>query len=431
MRRNEFLKTMAAAIPGVALASIPGAAQAINSRPNLPKKEAGNPKITDVKCMRVKMSERGHVMPLVKIETDAGMYGIGECHHDVTGLGAKDVVENALKTILVGQDPFDIERLTHQMKFRVSYLGGGGGIGMHAVTGCEVALWDVVGKLLNKPLRKVLGGGCFTDKVRAYLTSQPRNMLDKAVVKEWFDYVNSSVQKWTAAKPFRISQRPGRELNRRLSNAELKQNIQAFSNLREIGGDDFEIIVHCHWEFDLADSLAFCRALEPIRPWWIEDPMPVAYNESWKTLAANSPIPVLTGENLYTAHDFLPFITNNAIHIAEIDISMAGGLIEAKKIADLAALYYMPVATHNVMGPVATIASANAAATMQDFLGHESYDYTANSRDGHGGWGTLINYDLDIIKDGHIQLSDKPGLGLDLNKEVAMKNLLPGEKWWG
>lgn len=431
MRRNEFLKTMAAAIPGVALASVPGFANAVPSTRKFPKKAAGNVKITDVKCMRVKMTERGHVMPLVKIETDAGMYGIGECHHDVTGLGAKDVVENALKAVLVGQDPFDIERLTHAMKFRVSYLGGGGGIGMHGVTGCEIALWDVVGKLLNKPLRKILGGGCFTDKVRAYLTSQPRNMLDKAVVKEWFDYVNNSVQKWTAAKPFRISQRPGRELNRRLSHAELKQNVQAFSNMREIGGDDFELIVHCHWEFDLADSLAFCRALEPIRPWWIEDPMPIAYNESWKTLAANSPIPILTGENLYTAHDFLPFIINNAVHIIEIDISMAGGLLEAKKIADLAALYYMPVATHNVMGPVATIASANAAATMQDFLGHESYDYTANSRDGHGGWGTLINYDLDIIKDGHIQLSDKPGLGLDLNKDVAMKNLLPGEKWWG
>lgn len=118
-------------------------------------------------------------------------------------------------------------------------------------------------------------------------------------------------------------------------------------------------------------------------------------------------------ENLYTAHDFLPFIVNHGVHIIEIDILMAGGLLEAKKIADLAALYYMPVDTHNVMGLVATIASANAAATMQDFLGHESYDYTENSRDGH------------------IQLSDKPGLGLDLNKDVAMKHLVEGEKWWG
>ena len=82
-----------------------------------------------------------------------------------------------------------------------------------------------------------------------------------------------------------------------------------------------------------------------------------------------------TGENLYTLYDFLPFITNQAVHMVEIDISMAGGLLEAKKIAELANTYYMPVATHNVMGPIATIASANCAATMLDFIGHESYDY--------------------------------------------------------
>ncbi|RYG28206.1 MAG: hypothetical protein EOO01_40140, partial [Chitinophagaceae bacterium] len=141
MRRNDFLKTMAAAIPGVALASIPGVAHAASSTPKLPRTEAGKVKITDVKFMRVKMTERGHVMPLVKIETDAGMYGIGECHHDVTGLGAKDVVLNAFRTLLIGQDPFDIERLTHQMKFRVSYLGGGGGIGMQVDGGHALILF--------------------------------------------------------------------------------------------------------------------------------------------------------------------------------------------------------------------------------------------------------------------------------------------------
>jgi L-alanine-DL-glutamate epimerase-like enolase superfamily enzyme len=103
-----------------------------------------------------------HVMPLVKIETDAGVYGIGECHHDVTGLGAKDAVLNGFKQILVGQDPLDIERLWRQLMFRVSYLGGNGGIGVHAVTGTEIALWDVVGKLLQQPVRKILAGGAYT-----------------------------------------------------------------------------------------------------------------------------------------------------------------------------------------------------------------------------------------------------------------------------
>ena len=422
MKRSEFL-TALAGFPAVAAApALSGIAQ----------QDAGQVKITDVKFMRVQIGSRGHVLPLVKIETDAGVYGIGECHHDVTGLGAKDVVLNAFKSILVSQDPFDIARLTELMKWRVSYTGGNGGIGMHAVTGCEIALWDLVGKLLNKPLRKILGGGCYTDKVRAYLTSQPRNMLDKEVCREWIGYVDNSVQKWTAAKPFRISRRPGgQQLNRRLTNDELKTNIQAFSNLREAAGDDFEIIVHCHWEFGFYDALSFARALEPIRPWWIEDPMPIEYVDTWAKLTAASPIPILCGENLYTVYDFLPFITNQAVHMVEIDISMTGGLLEAKRIADLANLFYMPVATHNVMGPVATIASANCAATMLDFIGHESYDYSENSRDGHTNWEKLIVYDREIIKDGHIQLSDKPGLGLELNKDFAMQHLVEGEQWWG
>jgi L-alanine-DL-glutamate epimerase-like enolase superfamily enzyme len=422
MRRDEFLKTMAATVPAAAMG--PDFARLADAAP-------GKVKITDVKFMRVQIG-RGHVLPLVRIETDAGIYGIGECHHDVTGLGAKDVVLNAFKPILVNQDPFDIARLAQLMKWRVSYLGGNSGIAIHAVTGCEVALWDLAGKLLDMPLRKILGGGCYTDRVRAYLTSQPRNMLDPASCREWIDYINQSVQKWTAAKPFRISRRPGgSELNRRLSHSELKTNIQAYSNLREAAGDDFEIIVHCHWEFALYDALSFARALEPIRPWWIEDPMPINYVDTWAKLTEASPVPILCGENLYTIYDFLPFITNQAVHMVEIDISMAGGLLEAKKIADLANTYYMPVATHNVMGPIATIASANCAATILDFIGHESYDYKQDSRDGHAGWENLIEYDREIIKDGYIQLSDKPGLGLDLNKEVAMKYLVEGEKWWG
>ena len=123
------------------------------------------------------MSAGAHEMPLVKIETDSGVYGIGECHHDVTGLGAKDTVLNAFRQMLIGQDPFDIDKLTTQMMWRVSYLGGNHGVAVHAVTGIEIALWDLTGKLLDMPVRKILAGGAFTDKVRAYWTSQPRNAL--------------------------------------------------------------------------------------------------------------------------------------------------------------------------------------------------------------------------------------------------------------
>ena len=419
MDRRTFFKTLgAAAIPAAATVPFLNTARA---------QDGGRVKITDVKVMRVRMGS--HVMPLVKIETDAGVYGIGECHHDITGLGAKDAVLNGFKQILVGQDPLDIERLWRQMMFRVSYLGGNGGIGVHAVTGTEVALWDLVGKLLKQPVRKILAGGAYSNKVRAYWTFQPRNMMDKASCREWVDYIRGSVQKWTAAKPFRQLRRPGGEaLNMSLSRAEINSNVRGFANIREAAGDDFEIIVHCHWEFDFPAALAFAKALEPIKPWWIEDPMPVGYVDTWKRLAAESPVPILCGENLYTRHDFLPFITQGAVDMISIDISMAGGLLEAKRIADLANVYYLPITTHNVMGPVATIASANCAATMHDFAGHETMDFKTGSR---AGEGDLIVYDPEIIQDGYIQLSDKPGLGLDINKDVAMKHMLEGETWWG
>lgn len=418
MHRRSFLKVLGAAIPAA------GSAPLLNV---LSAQERGRVKITDVKVMRLRMN--GHAMPLVKVETDAGVYGIGECHHDITGLGAKDVVLNAFRQMLIGQDPFDIDRLTTQMMWRVSYLGGNHGIAVHAVTGVEIALWDLAGKLLAMPVRKILSGGAFTDKVRAYWTGSPRNYLDPASCREWADYMKNSVQKWTAAKVDHRSRRPGGSpLNRRLSNEDLDQIVQGFTNIREAVGPYFEIAVHCHWEFDFFDALRLARGVEKIRPWWLEDPMPPNYVDTWVKLTAASPVPILCGENLYTRSDFLPFIANQGVHIIEIDISQAGGLLEAKRIADLARIFNIPVATHNVMGPIATIASANCAAAINDFMGHETFDFKNGRR---AGEGDLIVYDREIIQDGHIQLSDKPGLGLELNREFASKYLMDGETWWG
>jgi len=420
MNRRQFFRKAAAALPMAAV---------VPTFSRLAAQERKRVKITDVKCMRIRTSQ--HVMPLVKIETDAGVYGIGECHHDVTGLGAKDSVLNAFKQILVGQDPFDIDMLTQRMMWRVSYLGGNHGAGVHGVTGCEVALWDLTGKLLGMPVRKILAGGAFTNKVRAYHTNSPRDKMDVNSCKDWAKYTTKdSVQKWTAAKVDIIRRdRPGgQELNRRMSNAELDLNVQAFTNVREAVGPNFEIAVHCHWEFDMIDALRLARGMEKIRPWWLEDAMPFNYSEAWVKLTAASPVPILTGENLYTRGDFRTFIANQAVNIIEIDISQAGGLLEAKRIADLAFVYNIPVATHNVMGPVATVASANAAAAMQDFLGHETFDFKQGNRRNDGD---LIVYDRELVQDGYIQLSDKPGLGVELNKDVAMKFLQEGETWWG
>ncbi|MEQ8879712.1 MAG: mandelate racemase/muconate lactonizing enzyme family protein [Cyclobacteriaceae bacterium] len=390
----------------------------------------GKVKITDVQCVLTKIGFR--VSPLVKITTDAGLVGIGECHHDENGYGAKDIIHNVCKPILVGQDPLDLEYLVFKMSTRTSYYGGNHGVATHAITGVEFAMWDLIGKITGQPVYKILGGGSHVSEVRAYASSGPRDMLNTDSCAEFAELMKS--QGWTACKTNILRDQQWNRLdNRRLSNIEADRNARGFNNMREALGWDFDIAVHCHWEFDFDSALRLARAVAPIKPIWMEDPLPIAYNEQWVKLTEQAPVPILTGENLYTRDDFRPFIVNQGLNLIEIDVSMAGGLLEAKKIADLAELYYIPVCTHNVAGPIATIASANFAASVREFVAHEAFISNPINRNGNGinGDPEVLGYDKPVIKKGHIQLSDRPGFGIELNEKlIKEKYLVEGENWW-
>nr|WKN37809.1 mandelate racemase/muconate lactonizing enzyme family protein [Tunicatimonas sp. TK19036] len=420
MQRREFLKNMALAVP---------AASCMPYFNLLAASDRKKVKITDVKCIRTKLNFR--VSPLVKIETDAGIVGIGECHHDENGLGAKDIVLNVCKPILMGQDPLDLEYLVFKMSTRTSYYGGNHGVATHAITGVEFALWDIIGKITGQPVHKILGGGSHVDQVRAYASTGPKDLMSKDSCAEFAEKMHG--MGWTAAKVNILRDQAWNELdNRRLSNREVDRNAEGYANLREAVGLDFDIAVHCHWEFDFDSALRLARAVAPIRPWWMEDPLPIAYNEQWVKLTEQSPVPILCGENLYGRDDFRPFIVNQGVNVIEIDVSMAGGLLEAKKIADLAEIYYIPVATHNVAGPIATIASANFAASVREFMGHEVFIMNPKNQEGKGvnGDPDVLGYDKEMVKDGYLQLTDRPGLGIELNEDLVKSYLVEGEDWW-
>ncbi|WP_169513369.1 mandelate racemase/muconate lactonizing enzyme family protein [Flexithrix dorotheae] len=391
---------------------------------------AGKVKITNVQCVLTKIGFR--VSPLVKITTDVGLVGIGECHHDENGYGAKDIIQNVCKPILMGNDPLDLEYLIFKMSTRTSYFGGNHGIATHAITGVEFALWDLIGKITEQPVHKILGGGKHVSEVRAYASSGPKNMLDMDSCIEFAELMKG--QGWTACKTNILRDQDWSKLNnRRLSNPEVDRNAKGYANMREALGSDFDIAVHCHWELDFDSALRLANGVAPIRPIWMEDPLPIAYNEQWIKLTERSPVPILTGENLYTRDDFRPFIVNQGLNLIEIDVSMAGGLLEAKKIADLAELYYIPVCTHNVAGPIATIASASFAASVREFVAHEAFIANPINRNGKGinGDPDILGYDKDMIKNGHIQLSDRPGFGISLNEKLIQeKYLIDGESWW-
>lgn len=419
--RRDFLKGLAVAIPASAVLSTYRAMAA-----PLRKKV----KITDVKAMFVHANQDTN---MVKIETDSSITGIGEAF---PGRGVKDVILGYLRQLVVGEDPLDIEPLYTKMLRLTSGNGSQAGVTVTAVSGVEIALWDLAGKILEVPVCKLLGGQ-YRDGVRAYWTRNPKDMLDPASCREYAAELKSHPFGITAVKPAADSfpaqydpqfREPGHEpYSSHLTPKDLARIARGFANLREALGEDVDIAVHCHWEYDWIDALELARAVEPIKPMWLEDPMPPDYSESWSKLTAESPVPILTGENLYKREGFKPFILNQGCHLIHIDITKAGGLLESKKIADLAELFQLPVCAHMATSPLGTLASAHCAAAIRDFRAHEFSPGTLSSE----AWEKFVIYDGPVIKDGKYRILDKPGLGVELNEDYVRGHLMPGETWWG
>ena len=206
---------------------------------------------------------------------------------------------------------------------------------------------------------------------------------------------------------------------------ELRRIGQAFENLREAIGWEHDLMCHCHWELDLPSAIQLAKVLEPIKPFFLEDPLMVDYNDSWRRLIDASPVPIMMGENLTRREGFLPFIANQGCHIINPDLRNSGGFTETKRIADLASTYGIPMCTHNTASQVHTYGVAQWATSVRDYLMGETVT-------GVGGFmDQVVKLDGPYIEKGYIKASDKPGMGIELNKDVVMAHLATGSQWWG
>lgn len=382
--------------------------------------ERGRVKITDIKVM---MLQGPRTYTLIKVLTDAGVYGIGEGYGS-PGVGVKEGVLE-LRPYFLGKDPLEIDALYTGLGQRTD---GSAHMLLRAVSGIEIALWDLAGKLLNVPVVTLLGGK-FRDSVRMYHDEGPRNMLEPSSCREWADKMKSDKAGWTGFKfgPPRSTARIDRArdgANRLLTTKELRDIRIGFENCRNAIGEDYDLICHCHWEYDLRTAIQLAEAIEPIRPMWLEDPLPPDFSESWVRLRSASKVPIGMGENLARRHGFKDFIVNQGCDIVQLDIRNTGGLLESKKISDLADLFYLPMAAHDTGSVICNIATVHWAAAVRDFLAAETLI-------GRGNWmDDVILHDGPIVKDGHIAVPAKPGLGIELNREVVKDNLARGEKYW-
>jgi L-alanine-DL-glutamate epimerase-like enolase superfamily enzyme len=386
-------------------------------------------KIRDLQCM---VLNGPRTYTLVKVTADDGSYGIAEAYGSPTVSTKEEIL--ALKPLLIGKDPLEIDTLyTHLGEGGKSLSGtrtdGSAHNLMRAASGIEMALWDLAGKLLAQPVTTLLGGR-FRDKVRVYDHEAPRDMLDKGSCREWADKVKTNKSGFTAHKfgfPHTLqSEDGGRDTgNRVLSTKEIVRIAQGFENCREAVGWDHDLMVHCHWEYDLRTTIQIAEAVAPMKPLWLEDPLSVDYSGSWKRLVTSSRVAICTGENLERRQGFKDFIINHGADILNPDLRNSGGFLETKRIADMADVFGLPICTHNTGSQLHTWATCQWAGSIRDYM-------TCETITGVGGWmDQLLVIEGSYIQNGFIRVNElKPGLGADLNPDIAKAHLADGERWW-
>ena len=384
--------------------------------------DKGRVKIRDLQAMVIQGPSRNYT--LVKVVSDSGLFGIGEAYGS-PGVGVKEQVL-ALKQELIGKDPLEIDAIYVGLGTRTD---GSAHNLMRAVSGIEMALWDLAGRILGQPT-SILLGGRFREKVKVYDHAAPRNMLDAASCREWAQKVKADPAGFRTHK-FGIQHTTPEtdhardRSNRLLTTTELSRIRKGWENCREAIGWDHDLMVHCHWEYDLRTSIQFAEAIESIRPVWFEDPLPPEYSDSWKRLCASSRVPICTGENLTRRQGFKDFIIYQGCDILHPDLRNSGGFLETKRIADMAEVFGLPMATHNTGSIVATLCNVHWAASIRDYMACETVM-------GKGDWlDKVVVYDAPMFKDGYITVSTTPGLGFVLNPDVVKAHLATGEQWWG
>ncbi len=359
-------------------------------------------KIIDILTYPVNLAGN-HVF--IKVLTDEHLYGIGEAYRVGPDVAVNQVV-HYFKDWLIGQDPTRIEHC-----WRIMYNGSrfpGGSMINAAISGIEIALWDLKGKAYGVPVYQLLGGRC-RDRIRVYRAAgggETRQAIeadiDNVVRRQGFTAIK------TGPQPRHYPQLPWGQV--------LRKTRERMEILRRAVGEDVDIALDPHaqiWELIRAQELA--EVVKPFRPLFYEEPLRPENISAMAKLKQKIDIPLATGECLVTKYQFRDLIAANAADILQPDLLLCGGILEAKKIAAMAEADCLSVAPHNPMGPVSTAVSAHFAISTPNFLILEYVpDFEGESR-------KLI---IEPFKysDGWLEVPDKPGLGIELNEKAFAGN---------
>ena len=354
-------------------------------------------KIAGIDVYLVSVGRRN--LSFVKVRTDEGICGIGEAY-SVGPDRATEAVIAYFEDWLIGMDPMDGEGIWHKL-----YAGSrfpGGSVVNAAISGIDHALWDIKGRALGAPVHQLLGGK-YRQRIRVYQSAG--GATAEATVENALRLVQT--HGFTAIKTDPLPP----DLHDLPWPKALRQVERKMALLRDALGDEIDIGLDPHAKIlEPARAIELCCAVAPYHPMFVEEPLRPENVEAMASVRSKSPVPIATGEMLYTKWEFRDLLRARAADIIQPDVCCCGGLTEMKKIAALAEAEYVSIAPHNPMGPVATAVNAQFAATAPTFLILEyTMDTGSPRRD-------LIREPYRLVG-GYLELPDEPGLGIELNED--------------
>lgn len=376
-------------------------------------------RITDVRTAEVRV--HGYQLH-VRIYTDQGVFGHGEGTDAIQG-GVPLV--QSWRRMLVGQDPLNVEAIWERLRTAGVFAGAQAGQYVSALSAVEMALWDLAGKALGLPVYQLLGGRV-RDRVRMYCDS---GLGERALGGEQRDAKIAEILAlgFTAAKldidngadPARFDR-----VNWTASNAEIDHMVEKVAYAREKFPKAVDVAADMHGRYDTTTGKRVAKAMEPFRLLWLEEPVPAENVDAMREVRASTSTPICCGENLFLRHGFREILEKRAADIVMPDLHKCGGLLEGRKIADMAHTYYVPFAPHNVTSPIGTMAAAHVCAAVPNFLILEWHWV-----DRLPLWRSWVK-EGEIIEKGFIRLPEKAGLGVEMNEDAARKAQVPNTPWF-
>ncbi len=322
-------------------------------------------------------------LDIVKIETDAGITGIGLGGGGPIGRATIEV----LKPLLIGEDPIDVERLWHTMW--VPKLIGRRGLTTRAISALDIGFWDIKAKAAGLPLYKLLGG--FRDRVPTYIAGgyyeQGKGL--KELQREMTDNVALGA----------------RAIKMKVGGVELREDVARVKAVREAIGPDVKLLVDANCAYRYYEAIRFAKRIEEFDPYWFEEPVKPDDYAGHRKLAEATSIPIATGENEYTRYGFRDLIAHNAAAIYNADAKVLGGVTEFMKVAALTQAHDLDIAPHGSQDIHVHLVAAIANGLILEF-----YRDTVDPM-----WGKIYHHTLRLNDDGTVSPPDVPGIGADPN----------------